>query len=94
MMYIKYHPLVDADTDGKVKMPMFCTDNKSNMDRHRFYLEELIPHRFRLCSTASVDTKTADSFSIRCPYCGAELKAISRQTDGTRHALYCCPRCN
>lgn len=91
---IRYHPLVDADTDGTEKVPMFCTTARENMDRHRFFLEEIIPHNFRLCSTASVDAQTADSFSIRCPYCGKTMRQISNQKSGTRHALYACPRCS
>jgi len=89
---IRYHPLVDADTDGEIKVPMFCTDRADNMKRHRFCLEEIVPHTFRLCSTKPLkDEETA--FDIRCPYCGHSLKRISRSVDSTHHGLFICERC-
>ena len=94
MEYIKYHPLVDADTDGKEKVPMFLTPDEANVkEHHRLYLEEIVPRRFRLCSSNPMTAKETAGYTIHCPYCNAKLKAISALVDGTRHALYECPRC-
>lgn len=93
MTDIKYHPLIDADTDGKTKVPMFCSDNRDNMNKHLFYLEEMTPHHFRLCSTEAVPAESLADLDIRCPSCGRSLRIASLQTDGTRHALYLCDNC-
>jgi len=52
---IKYHPLVDADPEGTVRVPMFCTADRKAMEHHRFYLEEcmhqqrLLRYSYRFC---------------------------------------------
>lgn len=92
MDIIKYHPLVDADTDGEVKVPMFCTDKAENMKRHRFHIEEIVPYTFRLCSTEPCKANDT-AFDIRCPYCGHSLKRIADSVSGTRHGLYICEKC-
>lgn len=95
MTDIKYHPLVDADTDGKEKMPMFLAkDERSVAEHHKLYLAEIVPHHFRLCSSERMPGKVLTDIVIRCPYCGKPLRAISRQQDGTTHALYVCDRCS
>ena len=49
MEEIRYYPLVDATTDGKVKVPMFHTTSKNTVEEtHKFYLEEMIPYYYRL----------------------------------------------
>ena len=93
MEHIKYHPLVDADTDGSVKVPTFCSTDARAMQKQSMYLEEMIPNRFRLCTTKAVPGKNLNALEIYCPSCGAKLRAISPQNDGERHALYLCDRC-
>ena len=34
---IKYHPLVDLDTAGKVKQPMFASTRAQDMERHEYH---------------------------------------------------------
>lgn len=95
MEHIKYHPLVDADTDGTVKTPMFCTtDLDAVTEHHRLYLEEIIPRRFRLCASQPTKAEAVADLDIRCPYCGATLKMISAPTDGLRLTLLTCDRCS
>ena len=90
---IKYHPLVDADPEGIVRVPMFCTTDFKGMKHHQFYLEECIPHRFRLHSAEDRTREEAQSGKIRCPYCGQVLQSISSSNGGTVHGLYVCPKC-
>lgn len=94
MFDILYHPLINADTDGSDKMPMFCCPNEEMVKRsHRLYLEEIIPNRFRLCSSQPMTKEETSGFSVRCPHCGAKMKAISPSANGTRHGLYECREC-
>lgn len=94
MFDIKYHPLIDADSDGKEKVPMFMGADKHTVsEHHSLYLEEIVPYCFRLCSSKPLSAKETEELTIHCPYCNAGLRAISTPTDGTRHALYECPRC-
>ena len=90
---IKYYPLVDMDTDGKAKVPMFMSLNEKDMERHRLWLEEIIPGSFRLCSSAARPGSEFEDMEIHCPSCGRPLKALSEQRDGNVHALYICTNC-
>lgn len=86
---IRYHPLVD--TEETVKTPMFfTTDADTVINHHRLYLEEIVPYRFRLCSSAPIAAGDTTGFAIRCPYCGKDLKQISQSRDGYRHSLFLC----
>lgn len=94
MNYIKYHPLVNANSDSKEKIPMFMgTDELAVAKHHKLYLEEIIPYRYRLCSSDCLSAEETAEYTIHCPYCDTTLRAISTQADGTRHALYECPKC-
>lgn len=94
MEYIKYHPLVDIDTDGTEKTPVFCyTDLEAVIGHHKLYLEEIVPRRYRLCSSSPMTAAETSGLSIHCPYCGHALQAISSESDGIRHALYVCSEC-
>lgn len=49
MTKYKYHPLVDSDTDGREKVPMFfSTDEKAVAKSHELYLAEIVLHYYRL----------------------------------------------
>ncbi|MCF0137552.1 MAG: hypothetical protein HUJ66_04215 [Oscillospiraceae bacterium] len=94
MTPVRYHPLVDMDTEGTVKVPMFqAKDAASAVIGHEMYLEEVIPHYFRLCSAKDMTGKAASGFEVRCPYCGASLKRMSPLKDGKRHSLLFCKNC-
>lgn len=54
------------------------------------WIEEMIPHYFRLCTKKS---SSADTFNIRCPRCGTALKRISRDINETKRGLYVCSAC-
>lgn len=93
MEEIIYHPLVDMDTSNKVKVPMFATTKKEQMEHHSMWLQEMIHGSFRLFSKDEVPGKELEDIEVYCPTCGKPLKAISDQNDGRRHAIYICTNC-
>ncbi len=94
MEEIKYHPLIDCDTDGTEKVPMFFSGDEATVKRHhKMYLEEIVPKYYRLRSVGGTSAKAAASFTIRCPLCGKRLTPISQPLDEHRLALYCCRSC-
>ena len=51
MQMIRYHPLIDGDTDGLEKVPMFLsTDKETVRQNSRMYLSEIISNYYRLYS--------------------------------------------
>lgn len=93
MEEIKYHPLVDMDTNGKIKRAMFASTNKEQMKHHSFWLEEMVHGSFRLFSRDEMPGKELGDIEVYCPNCGKVLKPISDQNDGNRHAIYICTNC-
>lgn len=88
---IKYHPLVDCDMSGEEKIPMFFSnDQRTVAEKHDFYLEEIIPHYFRLIAKVAQDR---NSYQIHCPVCGHIMQAVTGCVDAHRLALHACPRC-
>ena len=74
MTNVNCFPVIDADSDNRQQ----CS-----------YLEEIVPHSFRLHSKESVP-KTV---SISCPYCGMPLQCLY-EGDGNRIlSMYRCPKC-
>jgi len=95
MQEIKYHPLVDCDSDGREKVPMFFSgDERTVRNVHGTYLEEIVPKYYRLRSVTGVSHTTAEAYIIRCPLCGKSMTPITRPVDEHRLALYCCRNCN
>ena len=94
MQEIKYYPVVDMDTEGLEKQAMLPTvDSEAVRGHHRFWLEEIVPHFFRLCSSEQKAAQDVSRFRIHCPYCGASLRPISPASNGRRHFLYTCDTC-
>lgn len=95
MQEIRYYPLVDATTDGKIKSPMFHTTSKDTVEeKHKFYLEEMIPHYYRLYVSKPKMGISAKGFDIQCPICGSTMKAISKPLNSKKKSLYTCEKCN
>ena len=91
MNEIRYYPLIDCDTEGTEKVAMIPTLNGNAVKAHsRMWLEEMIPHHFRLHTQNS---SSAASFNIRCPRCGTVLNRISGSINETKHGLYVCSAC-
>lgn len=91
MTEIRYYPLIDCDTEGTEKAAMIPAPNSAAVQaQSQMWLEEMIPHHFRLYTQNS---STADTFNIHCPRCGTVLKRISGDINETKRGLYVCNSC-
>lgn len=88
---IRYQPLVDVDSDGTEKVPLFLTTDFKGV--RSMYLEEMIPGYFRLYSKEPVSTWASDRLIIHCPQCGSHLMKIAENSSTTKLGLYTCDRC-
>jgi len=94
MTEVKYYPVIDCDCDGTAKAPMIPALSEDTIKRnHSVWLEEIVPHRFRLYSTEDGAGRLKGSFTIRCPYCNSELTQIGERINNTKHGLYVCSSC-
>lgn len=94
MTELLYYPVVDMNTDGSEKQTMLPTSNAASVrEHHCFWLEEAIPHYFRLCAAEEHSAEEVSGFKIHCPYCGDVLKPISALTGKKRFYLYACNHC-
>lgn len=94
MTDVLYHPLIDRDTDGLDKSPLFCSPNREKVaGTAALYLEELVPKRYRLIAREEHTVRQASAYRIHCPICGAVMRAISRPSNKHRLSLYECPEC-
>ena len=91
MTEIRYYPLIDCDTEGTEKAAMIPAPNSATVRaQSQMWLEEMLPHYFRLYIQNS---SSVDSFNIRCPRCGTALKRISGDINETKRGLYICDNC-
>ena len=91
MTEIRYYPLIDCDTEGTEKVAMIPATNSTVVQaQSEMWLEEMVPHYFRLCTKNS---SSADTFHIRCPRCGTALKHVSGDINETKRGLYVCSAC-
>ena len=92
MTDIKYYPLIDCDTEGMEKAAMIPAPNSAAVRaQSEMWLEEMVPHYFRLCTKNS--KHSVGTISIRCPRCGTTLKRISKNINETKRGLYVCSAC-
>lgn len=92
---IKYYPVIDCDSEGREKVALFPIYNRDIVNcNHSVWLEEMIPHHFRLCTKNAYEPRAKGTFTIHCPVCGKPLKLIGNATDSTRLGLYVCSSCN
>lgn len=92
MTEIKYYPVIDCDTEGTEKVAMIPTPNGDAVkSRSSMWLEEMIPHYFRLHTKSS--SNSTDTFTIHCPRCGMALKQIGANINETKRGLYVCSVC-
>lgn len=79
MKETKYYPVVDCDTEGTEKAALFPAYNRDTVSRnHSLWLEEMIPHHFRLCIKNAKEFRATGEFTIHCPMCGKPLKLIGK----------------
>lgn len=94
MTEILYYPVVDINTDGSEKQTMLPTENAASVrEHHRFWLEEAVPHYFRLCASEEHPAEEIAGFKIHCPYCSDVLSPISALTNKKHFFLYACNHC-
>lgn len=68
MIDTRFHPLIDCNTEGAEKAPMFQSpDGKVVADTHSMYLSEMIPNYYRLHSKKSMSQRATDKITIHCP---------------------------
>ncbi len=88
----RYYPLIDCDTEGTEKVPMFPTSTrKAVSEQARMWLEETVPHYYKL--RVGFGHHPTDPYSIRCPLCGKEMRCISRGINEEMLGLYVCGSC-
>lgn len=91
---IRYYPVVDCDSNGTEKSPLFPTTDRSTVIKnHAVWLEEIVPDRYRLCVRDDMEPRATGAFSISCPKCGRKLKVISNYSNSKRLGLYECSSC-
>ncbi len=94
MDFSKFYPLVDCESDGTEKVPMFfAKDEHSVAQRNEFYLAEVIPHHYRLCTGTALAYDLPRTAAIHCPYCGTPMRAVVPAVDIHKLSLYVCPKC-
>lgn len=91
MTEILYYPLIDCDAEGSEKAAMIPTPREDTVRAQAgMWLEEMIPHYFRLCSQNS--NCPADTFRIRCPRCGTVLsRSVRTSTKPGAACMYVAP---
>ena len=95
MQTIRYHPLVDMDSDGTEKVPLFMSTEESMIRQsHKLYLSEVVPSYYRLHSTEPMSTQSSARLAIHCPMCGKALRQIAANVNNYKHGLYTCDRCS
>ena len=91
---IKYYPVIDVNTEGLEKQAFMPTEDRDSVRQHHiFWLEEIVPHYFRLGSAEPQEREIVAQFKIHCPYCGNILSPISSVVEEKRFFLYACDNC-
>ena len=95
MYEVKYYPLVDTDSGGTEKVPMFGGPiPEEDAQRHDLWLMETVPHYYRLRAKAPISGANDNGWNIHCPLCGHSMKPISAPGSAYSRSLYRCPKCN
>ena len=94
-MKIRYHPLVDGDTEGSEKYPLFFTeDETAARTGYRYYLEEMFPRAYTLCRGSKKPDQEEKGFIIHCPRCGKVMDRISSGKGTVQRPMYMCRDCS
>ena len=95
MQMIRYHPLIDGDTDGLEKGTdvFYQQTRKTVRQNSRMYLSEIISNYYRLYSKEPMSQNATDSIEIHCPLCGAVLRQMAQNHDANKLGLYTCDKC-
>ena len=94
-MKTRYHPLIDRDTEGSDKYPLFFTeDEMTAASGHGWYLEEMFPRFYRLCRGNKRTDRKEKDIRIHCPLCGNVMDVISAGKNKKRRSMYMCRECS
>ena len=92
---IRYHPLIERDTDAHEYAPLFVTTDEAAVRRaHSYYLEEFVNGYYRLCAGKARVLLDSGRMTIDCPVCGNRLENITAGKHTPTQALYVCCACN
>lgn len=91
----RYYPLVDMDTSGTIKVPMFpAQDYKKALRKSNFALGETAHNRYRLIAVTEHAMRDYYSYDIRCPKCGMTMEMTEPHEGEYVLAEYTCKICN
>lgn len=89
---IRYHPLINCDTEGKEKRALFPSEDPESVTKFQgSYLLEMISDYYRLY--AGKDKTISDSTKICCPKCGLVMRQLTKASDKNKLGLYTCEGC-
>lgn len=95
MTAIRYHPLIDADTSGTEKVPLFAVKEQETVrEHHNLWLREVSPANYWLTSKEPMKQETAEGLKIHCPLCGKIMETICRPLNEHQLSLYRCRECS
>lgn len=90
----KYYPLVDMDSTGTIKVPMFpANDYKKALRKSNFALGEVARNHYRLIAVTPHAMRDYLSYDIRCPKCGTTMDIIAPHEGEYVLAEYTCENC-
>ena len=90
----KYYPLIDMDTSGTIKVPMFPTgDYKKALLKSNYALGEVAPHRYRLLAVSPHALRDYLSYTVRCPKCGMAMVVTEPHEGEYVLGEYTCKHC-
>lgn len=90
----RYYPLVDMDSTGMIKVPMFpANDYKTALRKSNFALGEVAHNRYRLIAVTPHAMRDYLSYDIRCPKCGMIMEVTEPHEGEYVLAEYTCENC-
>ena len=90
----KYYPLVDADSSGLHKVPMFPASRIAEaLGKCDFALAEIAPHRYTLLAMKPLEGDP-NQYNIHCPMCGEAMKQVLPFNSEHLLGEYACENCN
>ena len=95
MAGIMYHPLIDADSSGCEKVPLFSAkDQETVREHHSLWLESITPSTYRIISKKPMNEPAVAELKIHCPHCGTIMDQICAPLDEHRLSIIRCMRCS
>lgn len=87
----RYYPLVDADSGGQDKVPLFPCDSITTVFASGdFALAEVSRHQYTLLAMTPHTESDYRNFHIHCPLCGRVMNIIKPHRSSYLLAEYAC----